>query len=304
MSGHDDTVEWQLVNRVQETPNTYTYTFLMDKRTEIFPGQFVTIGTVLKRPTLSDGVEECFVERAYSIASSTTRGKVDLTIKSEKPYGHINPKLKKADGFAAYFQEQIRIGDKVTIKISPKKDHFLAKIAVGNEKNIAYWSGANGAESARSLIQYMEDKPEIGLDLTLFYSNPHLYVSESDKTVNVIYYDWLIEKAKKMESFRVVFTFTRDNQVPTSDHPRIIHRSGRFFVDPDGNSERTLTKYFKNPKESFNPICGSSGFITGVSMDAAGRLEKRRGIMQELMEVEGVTADKIDKEQFYLDQSH
>jgi len=304
MSGSDDTAEWQVTNRVQETPHTYTYAFSMDKKAEFAAGQFVTVGAVLKRPTESVGIEESFVERAYSIASSPSRDKVDLTIKSEKPYGYINPKLKKADGFAAYFHEQIKIGDKVKIKFSHKKDHFLSKIATGKEKNIAYWSGANGAESARSLIQYMEDKPEFGLKLTLFYSNPHLYVSDTDKTIDVIYYNWLIEKAKKMENFKVIFTLTRDKEVPSSDHPRIFFRSGRLFVDQNGGVERTLSKYHGNTKESFNPICGSSGFITGTSMGTDGKLEKRRGIMQDLMEVEGITADKIDKEQFYLDQSH
>lgn len=304
MSGPDGIVEWQVINRVQETPQTFTYTFTMDKKMEFAVGQFVTVGAILKRPTSSGGIEECFVERAYSIASSPTRDKVDLTIKSEKPHGYMNPKLKKADGFAAYFQEQIKIGDKVKIKFSPKKDHFLSKIATGKEKDVAYWSGANGAESVRSLVQYMEDKPESGLNLTLFYSNPHMHVSDTDNTIDVIYYDWFIEKAKKIEKFKVVFTFTRDNDVSSSDHPRIFFRKGRFFVDSNGNTERTLTKYHGNPKESFNPICGSSGFITGTIMGADGKLAKRKGIMQDLMETEGVTADKIDKEQFYLDQSH
>ena len=131
-----------------------------------------------------------------------------------------------------------------------------------------------------------------------------MYISDTDKTVDVIYYNWLIEKAKKIENFKVVFTFTRDKEVPSSDHPRIFFRSGRFFVDPNGGAEKTLTKYHGNSTESFNPICGSSGFITGMSMGTDGKLEKRRGIMQDLMEVEGVTADKIEKEQFYLDQSH
>lgn len=304
MSGSEGTVEWHIVDRVQEAPHTYTYTFSMDKKVKFSVGQFVTIGTYLKRPTQSGDTEESYVERAYSIASSPTKEKVDLTIKMEKPYGYINPKLKKADGFAAYFLEQVKVGDKVKVKFSPKKDHFLAKIATGKEKDIAYWSGANGAESARSLIQYIEDRPELGLKLVLFYSNPHLYVSDTDKTIDVIYYNWLMEKAKKMESLKVVFTFTRDKDVPPSDHPRISFRSGRFFVDPNGGLEKTLTKYHGNPLVAFNPICGSSGFITGTSMSADGKLEKRKGTMQNLTEIEGVTADKIDKEQFYLDQSY
>ncbi|MFZ1076182.1 MAG: hypothetical protein WAN47_01990 [Nitrosotalea sp.] len=300
MSGQES-VEWQIINKVQETVNTYTYTFSTGKKYELGIGQFVTIGAHLKRPTISGGTEESFVERAYSIASSPDREKVELTIKCEKPYGYINPALKKADGFAAYFFEQAKIGDKVKVKFGLKKDHFLSKIISGAEKDIAYWSGENGAESARSLIQYMQDRPDLGIKLVLFYSNPYLYL---DKSINVIYYNWLIEMAKKMENFSVVFTFTRDSEIPVSDHPRVFFRKGRFFVDSAGEVEKTLSKYHGTPKSVFNPICGSSGFIIGVSQGQDGKLVKGRGIMHNLMEVEGIPAEKIDKEQFYLDHAH
>ncbi len=304
MSDSKNVLEWQVVDRVLEAPHTYTYTFSVGTKCEFSVGQFVTVGTYLKRPTASGTMEEEWVERAYSLASSPLRDNVDLTIKKEKPYGYINTKINKADGFAAYFLEQVKVGDKVKVKFSTKKDHFLSKIASGKEKDIAYWSGANGAESARSLIQYMNDRPDLGLNLTLFYSNPHLYVSDSDKSVDVIYYKWLLDMTKKMENLKVVFTFTRDSEVPSSDHPRIFFRKGRFFVDPNGGIEKTLSKYHGNANVAFNPICGSSGFITGIVQGADGKLEKRKGIIQDLMNVEGVSPEKIDKEQFYLDQSH
>jgi ferredoxin-NADP reductase len=135
-------------------------------------GQFVTVSALLKRPTASWNVEESVVQRTYSIASSPKRDLIELTIKCEKPYGHINPITKKADGFAAYFFEQIKVGDKVSVRFNPNKNHFLSRIDEGMEKNIAYWSGANGAESTRSLIQYMEDTKDPELSLTPFYSNP------------------------------------------------------------------------------------------------------------------------------------
>ena len=51
----------------------------------------------------------------------------------------------------------------------------------------------------------------------------------------------------------------------------------------------------------FNPICGSSGFISGtVKSGTTGKILKGRGIMQDLLEIEGVDAEKIDKEQYYL----
>ena len=303
MSEQED-FEWQITNKVQEDTNTYTYTFSTVKRSELSIGQFVTIGTYLKRPTASGEIEESFVERAYSIASSPHRDYVELTIKREKPHGYINPILKKADGFAAYFLEQAKIGDKVKVKLSSKKDHFLSKIASGAEKDIAYWSGENGAESARGLIQYMQDRPDLGIKLILFYSNPHLYLSDTEMTIDVIYYKWLIEMAKKMENLKVVFTFTKDKEVPTSDHPRVFFRRGRFFVDSSGGIENTLTKYHETPKSTFNPICGSSGFIIGAVQGPDGKLVKGKGIMHDLMEIEGISAEKIDREQFYLDHAH
>jgi hypothetical protein len=131
----------------------------------------VTINAFLRRPTASGKFEESLVQRAYSIASSPTRDLVELTIKDEKPYGYINPITAKADGFSAYFFEQPKVGDKIKVKLNSSKDHFLSNIDAEIEKNIAYWSGFNGAESARCLIQYIEDisDPEI---YTLFYSNP------------------------------------------------------------------------------------------------------------------------------------
>ena len=295
--------EWHVVDKVVETPDTYTYLFspTTSEKFKFAVGQFVTIGAFLKRPVASGGLEESWVERAYSIASSPTRDLIELTIKAEKPYNYINPRTGKADGFAAFFFEQVKIGDKIKVKFDPKKDHFLAKIAAGIEKDIAYWSGANGAESGRCLIQFMEDTKDPDLKLTLFYSNPHLYVSEENRTVNVIYYKWLMEMAKKMENLKVVFTFTRDKEVPASDHPRIIFRTGRFFLDPSGAQERTLSKYHENSNNVFNPICGSSGFINGVVQLPDGKFERRKGIMQNLMEIEAVKSEKIDKEQFYLD---
>src|ERR671931_1312147 len=152
--------EWQIINKFPETPDTYTYSFVPTSKSQQAKfniGQSVTISAFLKRPLSSGKFEEDLVQRTYSISSSPTRDHIDLTIKDEKPYGYINPISGKADGFAAYFFEQIKIGDKIRVKPSRSKIHFLSKVADGSEKDIAYWSGSNGAESARCLIQYMED---------------------------------------------------------------------------------------------------------------------------------------------------
>jgi ferredoxin-NADP reductase len=296
--------EWQIINKFSETSDTYTYSFVPTSRSHEIKfniGQSVTISAFLKRPYASGKLEESLVERTYSIASSPTRDKIDLTIKDEKPYGYINPSTGKADGFAAYFFEQYGIGHKLKVRLNSTKNHFLSKIAAGIERDIAYWSGANGAEPARSLIQLMEDTKEgQELSLTLFYSNPYLYADEGRKNVNVIYYKWLIDMTKKMQNLRVVFTFTRDKEQYTSDHERVIFRKGRFFIGPSGKEERTLSMYHGNSESAFNPVCGSSGFINGVVKLPDGKIERRKGIVQDLMNVEGVKPEKIDKEQYYL----
>jgi ferredoxin-NADP reductase len=296
--------EWQIINKFSETSDTYTYSFVPTSRSHEIKfniGQSVTISAFLKRPYASGKLEESLVERTYSIASSPTRDKIDLTIKDEKPYGYINPSTGKADGFAAYFFEQYGIGHKLKVRFNSTKNHFLSKIAAGIERDIAYWSGANGAEPARSLIQLMEDTQKgLELSLTLFYSNPYLYADEGRKNVNVIYYKWLIDMAKKMQNFRVVFTFTRDKKQYTSDHERVIFRNGRFFIGPNGKEERTLSMYHGNSESAFNPVCGSSGFINGVVKLPDGKIERRKGIVQDLMNVEGIKPEKIDKEQYYL----
>lgn len=310
--------EWQITEKVKETHDTYTYTlrpFSASQRFNFSIGQFVTLSAVLKRPTASGGVEESTVNRAYSIASSPTRDFIELTIKEEKPYGYINPGTGKSDAFAAYFNQQVKIGDRIELKLNPVKEHFLWKVAAGIEKNVAYWSGANGAQSARCLIQYMEDKKDPELNLILFYSNTKLCTENADSKIgvdvehhpidslNVIYYNWLIDIAKKLENVKVIFTFTREQEIPTSPKDaRIVFRKGRFFLNPDGSSERTLLKYGDNVETSFNPICGSSAFINGTVRLPDGKINKGKGILQNLMELEGVKPEKTDKEQFYLQQ--
>jgi NAD(P)H-flavin reductase len=309
----DGIYEYQIMNKTQETPDTNTYSLSPVSASHRFSfnvGHYVTLSVPLKRPTSSGKDEVDTVERAYSIASSPKRDRLELTIKDEKPYGHINPVTGKSDGFAAYFFEQVKIGDKIRVKPSKSRTHFLSKVADGVEKDIAFWSGSNGAESARCLIQYMEDVKDPGLKLVLFYSNPKIYNDNEDenknskKTINVIYYDWLLEMAKKLENFKVVFTFTREKEISlTSDHPRINYRIGRFFKDLEGNAERTLLKYHGNVESAFNPICGSSALINGTVKLPTGQVVRGRGIMQDLMEIEGVKAQKIDREQYYLQQA-
>jgi ferredoxin-NADP reductase len=309
--------EWQVTEKVRETHDTYTYTLTPISASQRFNfgiGQFVTLNAMLKRPIASGGFEESVVNRAYSIASSPTRDLIELTIKEEKPYGYINPVTKKSDAFAAYFNQQVKIGDKIKLKLNPSKEHFLSKVDTGIEKNIAYWSGANGAQSARCLIQYMEDKKDPEQNLVLFYSNTKLSIESANaetsntehhpvESLNVIYFNWLIDAAKKLDNLKVIFTFTREQEIPTSSKDSmVIFRKGRFFLNPDGTPERTLSKYGNNIKTSFNPVCGSSAFINGTVRLPDGKIKKGKGILQNLMELEGIRPEKTDKEQFYLQQ--
>jgi ferredoxin-NADP reductase len=309
--------EWQITEKVRETHDTFTYTLTPSSASQRFNfgiGQFVTLSAMLKRPIESGGFEESMVNRAYSIASSPTRTFIELTIKEEKPYGYVNPVTKKSDAFAAYFNQQVKIGDKIKLKLNPSKEHFLSKVDTGIEKNIAYWSGANGAQSARCLIQYMQDKKDSEQNLVLFYSNTKLSIESASaetsntehhpvESLNVIYFNWLIDTAKKLDNLKVIFTFTREQEIPTaSKDSRVIFRKGRFFLNPDGTPERTLSKYGNNIKTSFNPVCGSSAFINGTVRLPDGKIEKGKGILQNLMELEGIRPEKTDKEQFYLQQ--
>ena len=309
--------EWQVTEKVRETHDTYTYTLTPISASQRFNfgiGQFVTLSVMLKRPIASGGFEESVVNRAYSIASSPTRDLIELTIKEEKPYGYINPVTKKSDAFAAYFNQQVKIGDKIKLKLNPSKEHFLSKVDTGIEKNIAYWSGANGAQSARCLIQYMEDKKDPEQNLVVFYSNTKLSIESANaetsntehhpvESLNVIYFNWLIDAAKKLDNLKVIFTFTREQEIPTSSKDSmVIFRKGRFFLNPDGTPERTLSKYGNNIKTSFNPVCGSSAFINGTVRLPDGKIKKGKGILQNLIELEGIMPEKTDKEQFYLQQ--
>ncbi|HEY7227407.1 MAG TPA: hypothetical protein VH481_04715 [Nitrososphaeraceae archaeon] len=310
--------EWQITEKVKETHDTYTYRLLPVSASQRFNfnfGQFVTLIVILKRPTSTGAFEENLANRAYSIASSPTRDFLELTIKEEKPYGYINPKTGKSDAFAAYFNQQVKIGSKIILKLNQVKEHFLWKVAAGLEKNVAYWSGANGAQSARSLIQYMEDKKDPDFNLVLFYSNTQLQTDHANldiiksehqpvDSLNVIYYNWLINIAKKLENLKVIFTFTREQEIPavSSNGTRVFYRKGRFFLNPDGSPERTLLKYNRNVDTSFNPICGSSAFINGTVRLPNGKINRGKGILQNLMEIEGIKPEKTDKEQFYLKQ--
>ena len=308
--------EWQVTEKIRETHDTFTYTLTpisASQRFDFGVGQFVTLSAMLKRPIASGSFEESIVNRAYSIASSPTRDHIELTIKEEKPYGYINPATGKSDAFAAYFNQQVKIGDKIKLKLNPSKEHFLSKVDSGIEKNIAYWSGANGAQSARCLIQYMEDTKDPEQNLVLFYSNTKLGKDGASEVINsehhpveslnVIYYHWLIDAAEKLDNLKVIFTFTREQDIPmASKDSRVVFRKGRFFVNPDGTPERTLSKYGNNIKTSFNPVCGSSAFINGTVRLPDGTINKGKGILQNLIELEGIMPEKTDKEQFYLQQ--
>ena len=45
----------------------------------------------------------------------------------------------------------------------------------------------------------------------------------------------------------------------------------------------------------------ADGFINGIVKLPNGKIERGKGIMQDLMDIEGVKPEKIDKEQYYLE---
>ena len=86
--------------------------------------------------------------------------------------------------------------------------------------------------------------------------------------------------------------------------PELYIETEDSFEGPDGTKEKTLSKYHGNIHNTdtiFNPICGRSGFINGIVKLPNGKIERGKGIMQDLMDIEGVKPEKIDKEQYYLE---
>ena len=107
------------------------------------------------------------------------------------------------------------------------------------------------------------DKKDPEQNLALFYSNTKLSIESANaensntehhhvESLNVIYFNWLIDASKKLDNLKVIFTFTREQEIPTAPRDsRVIFRKGRFFLNPDGTPERTLSKYSNNIKTSF-----------------------------------------------------
>ena len=53
--------QWQIINRIKETPDTFTYVFSPVSASQRCPftvGQFVTISALLKRPTATGNLDE------------------------------------------------------------------------------------------------------------------------------------------------------------------------------------------------------------------------------------------------------
>lgn len=95
------------------------------------------------------------------------------------------------------------------VRLNQNKNHFLSKVAAGIEKSVAYWSGSNGAELVRGLLQFMEDTKNPDLYLTLFYSNPSFSGNEDKSFSNIIYYEWLVEMGKKIENLSCFYFYER-----------------------------------------------------------------------------------------------
>ena len=61
---------WQVINRVKETPDSFTYVFspaTVSQKFTFTVGQFVTISAFLKRPTATGNLDEGIVQRTSSL---------------------------------------------------------------------------------------------------------------------------------------------------------------------------------------------------------------------------------------------
>ena len=145
----------------------------------------------------------------------------------------------------------------------------------------------------------MEDTKDPSINITLFYSNPSLYADEQKKGLKVIYYNWLMSMAKKWRTLSYLSFTEMESFILARSSERIFYRKGRF-LQRQSEKEMTLSKYHGNSNTSFNPVCGRRRFYQRCVKLPDGRIERRKGIIQDLMDIERVTPDKIDKEQYYL----
>ena len=89
----------------------------------------------------------------------------------------------------------------------------------------------------------MEDKNDRELNLVLSYSieGYQLIIAKKEfnstehhpvDTLNVIYYNWLIDITKKIENLKVIFTFTRG----TRSTYNILLKMQGLFIEREGSS--------------------------------------------------------------------
>ena len=248
------------------------------------PGQFFLLESEISRPKDlkfsneknkmigSEKKENVLVKKAFSCVSSPKEDFIELLVKSE------------GGNFAPFFLEQAKVGD--TCKLGKPSGFFMKNIFENNEKQIACWSVGSGIPSTISLMRYVLEN-----DL-----NKKIVVFDSNKTVDdIIFHEEIKELVNKSENFSVVFTLTREQEIPNSKE-KIFYEKGRFFT-----SENTLKKYTgENWKNFFNTICGSSSFINGLKRNEKGIPTKiDKGIEDILIEL-GIKKEKIDKDQYYL----
>ncbi|MBI2846521.1 MAG: hypothetical protein HYX82_01415 [Chloroflexi bacterium] len=274
-----------------ETKDSRAFIFVpMDSEEGLFsymPGQFFVLESQVTRPrtfvydkskgTMVGIGETATVvdKRAFSIVSSPAEHEyIELLLKSEEGL------------FVPYFLDEDKAGNICTL-IGPQ-GKFMHNLLENKEKLIACWSSGSGIASTISLMQYTLD---MGLDSKII-------VFDSNRTEDdIIFYERIKRLVSESENFYAVFTDTKDNKIPISDHPRIFYRSGRFWV----NGENPLEKYAgSNWRDYFNTICGSSSFINGRTRDKQGRSVKLgKGIEDHLLEA-GIPQSRIEKDQFYL----
>lgn len=285
------TVRIERINN--ETHDSKSYIFVPVNSShglfDYMPGMFYMLEAEIERPeSLKFDLKEKVMvgsgktvrvkdRRAYSIVSSPTEdGYIELLIKSE------------GGAFAPYFLEQAKVGDLCVLEGPSGK--FMKKLFDNNENEICCWSAGSGIPSTMSLMRYKLDKG-LKMEVIAFDSNK--------TTSDTIYLERIKKLVKQSEDFKAVFTVTRESpdKTPRSEGSAIVFRSGRFW--PEG--ENTLEKYAdENWRTTFNTICGSSTFINGKSRDDQGRIVKiGMGIEDHLLRV-GMSEQKIDKDQYYL----
>ncbi len=166
-----------------ETPDTRTIRFALDREFNFKPGQFVMVNADI----VIDGVKK-FVKRAYSISSSPlTKDYLDLTVKIYPEKGLVSKRLFN-----------MKLGEEMDI--AGPYGHFV--FDENAQKNIVLLAGGVGITPLACMLRYIKDKNLKDNKATLIYSS---------KTIEDITFKKELMSNNYPKNINIHLTITRPN---------------------------------------------------------------------------------------------